>query len=45
MRELLESPKLKTIHEEEKELSMWNILKTLLPVVTCNEQNPSHGYL
>jgi len=45
IRELLESPKLKNIHEEEQEKSMWNVFKTMLNVITCYENMPTKGYI
>merc|ERR1712137_158166 len=44
-RRLLRSPALSNLHDKDKELAMWNILKTLLTVLTCYESAPPQGYL
>ena len=33
------------MNEDDKETSMWAVLKNLLSVITCYETNPSNGYL
>jgi len=44
-RKLLRSPTLQNLHDKDKELAMWNILKTLLTVLTCYESAPPKGFL
>merc|ERR1712137_79625 len=44
-RKLLRSPALTNLHDKDKELAMWNILKNLLTVLTCYESAPPKGFL